>query len=253
MNTSKLEKKVAIITGGTGYIGSEIAKVLSENGMRIAVIYNSSSDEKVRATLDTLHGDDHKAYRCDLKGVSNIEDVISKIESDLGKIYAFIHSAGEKPKRKLLHVSTTEDMEEQIQGNLLTSFNFVTAAAKKLKVEKTGVLIAITTIGVVLPTETKSLGTYIPIKYAIQGMMTMLKEEMSVYGVSVYSIAPGFMEGGMNSSIPKAFVQMVKEKSKMKKITSAHEIADVTLKLCLQDFSAHNELTIPVAPEHGIV
>ena len=138
-------------------------------------------------------------------------------------------------------------MDSQVEGTILTSFNILRHVAKKLQAYKEGVIIAITTAGVVIPQASQSLGAYTLAKYAVQGMLVMLKEELKNSGVRVYSVAPGFMEGGMNSDIPKAFVEIIKSKSATKKITSGEEVATKVLELCI----GHEEnLTHSIAPEY---
>ena len=239
------DKRVAVVSGGTGYVGACIAKKLAEDGMTVAIMYNTTKDQKVQEVLTSLGQGNHKAYKCNLKNKEEIVHTINTIEKELGTLYACVHSAGQKPKRKQLMQSHVEDLEEQLEGTVMTSFNFLTTCALRLKEHKQGVLIGITTIGVVVPEETKSLGTYIPAKYAVQGILTTLKEEMNVYGVSVFSVAPSFMEGGMNSDIPKAFVEILKVKNK--KLITGKDVAMTISSLCTLPFSPKNNLTVLVA------
>jgi len=251
MDTSSTQKRIAVISGGTGYVGFEVAKKLAEDGISIAVLYHKKTKEEVDGIVKTLKGDGHHAYACNLEDADNVKQTLELIEKEMGNIYACIHTAGKKPKRKQLSLSTLDDLKEQLDGNVVTGFNFLSACVVKLKEHKEGVMIGITTIGVILPEATKSLGAYIPAKYAIQGMLTMFKEELAPYFVRVYSVAPGFMEEGMNSDIPKAFVEMIKEKSPTKQITSVEDVSSVISKLCSDD--TIKDFNIPVAKEYGLM
>lgn len=249
MDTLNKQKRIAVISGGTGYVGFEVAKKLANDGMLVAVLYHTKPKEEVEEMMKILKGDGHRAYLCNLEDADNVKQVLELIEKEIGNIYACIHTAGKKPKRKQLSLSTLEDLKEQLDGNVITSFNFLSACALKLKEHKEGVMIGITTIGVILPEATKSLGAYIPAKYAIQGMLTMFKEELASYSVRVYSVAPGFMEEGMNSDIPKAFVEMIKEKSPTKKIITAIDVADKIAYLCSPSSINVTDLTFLISPE----
>lgn len=251
MNISNTQQKIAVISGGTGYVGFEVARKLSDDGMLIAVLYHQKSEEEVKGMMKTLKGAGHNAYMCNLEDSDNVKQTLELIEKEMGNIYACVHTAGKKPKRKQLSLSTLEDLKEQLDGNVITSFNFLSACSEKLKEHKEGVMIGITTIGVVLPEATKSLGAYIPAKYAIQGMLTMFREELVPYSVRVYSVAPGFMEEGMNGDIPKAFVEMIKEKSPTKQITSVEDVANVISKLCSDN--TVKDFNIPIAKEYGLM
>lgn len=224
-------KKVAIVSGGTGYVGSAIVKKLIADGFSVASLYNSPKIAKLNE------------YKCDLRNEDEVRKTIEKIEIDMGEIYACVHTAGTKPDRKQLHLSRTEDLKVQFETNVFGSFNFLSACALKMK-KIGGVVIAITTEGVVNPKATKSLGAYIAAKYALQGMLNAFREELVSNSIRVYSIAPGFMEGGMNKDIPKAFVEMIKKNSPNGSIRQASDIAEIVSSLCKEKGQYHSESTI---------
>jgi len=247
-NTKGIDR-VAVISGSTGYVGSAVARKLAADGMKIAMLYHPASLETAKVVLKSLPGSGHKAYCCDIEDAVQIAMTVKAIENDLGDIYVCVHAAGEKPERKQLLLSSIEDLRDQFKVNVFGSFNFLSACALRLKEHKRGVMIGITTAGVVVPSAAKSLGAYIPAKYAIQGMLTAFKEELKPYGVRVYSVAPGFMHGGMNSDIPKAFADMIKEKSPTKTLASAEEVANKISFLCSDKAADVTDLTILLAPE----
>ena len=241
--------KIAVISGSTGYVGSAVARKLAVDGMRIAMLYHRTSRKTVEDILTKLSGSGHKTYSCNIEDDSQVAETLKAIENDLGDIYACVHAAGEKPKRKQLLLSSIEDLRDQFKMNVFGSFNFLSACAKRLKEHKRGVMVGITTAGVVVPSASRSLGAYIPAKYALQGMLASFKEELKPYGVRVYSVAPGFMHGGMNSDIPKAFADMIKEKSPTKRLASADDVANKISFLCSDEAVKVTDLTFLLAPE----
>ena len=252
METTKNNKRVAVVSGGAGYLGSAVVKKLAEDDMVVALLCRDSSKEKADEIVNSLYGEAHKVYVCNLENNGAVENIFSTIESELGDIYAVVHTAGAKPQRKQLTASLSSDMDEQYTGTILPAFNFLTAGAKKLKVHKEGILIGVTTIGVVLPEATRMLGTYIPAKYAVEGMLAVLKEELKESNTRVYSIAPGFMAGGMNANIPKAFVQMIEAKSPTKTLASNVMVAERISDICKQEGTNNEALIITIAPEYGM-
>lgn len=247
--TTDFHNKIAVITGATGYLGSEIASTLASAGMRIALLHRGSPEADT--ILRALPGEGHRAYQCDLANTEAVTEIFVSIEKEMGAAYACIHAAGNRPDRKQLTQSSVQDIRKQFEANSMTSFNFLTAAATCLRQQKEGVLIGVTTIGVAVTEATRLLGGYIPAKFAVQGMLAMLKEELKVYGVRVYSVAPGFLEGGMNDDIPAAFVEMARAKSKTGAYTTKEEVAQTILSLCSPNTS-EDRLTIPLAKEYGL-
>lgn len=243
------DNKVAVISGGTGYVGSATALKLAMQGMRVALVYNRASDKEVSTILAGLSGWGHKAYRCDLTDVSLVNETVDRIENEIGPVYVCVHTAGEKPDRKKLYLSSGDDVRKQFEVNVFGSFNFVSACATRLQNHGEGVIVGITTAGVVSLKSISGLGAYVPAKYALQGILAVLKQELSPYGVRVYSVAPGFMEGGMNSGLPKAFIDIIKDKSPTKTLATASLVAEKVSLLCSSDETGNDTLTVLVAPE----
>lgn len=251
MNTENAHKKIAVVSGGFGYAGLEIIKQLALDNFSLAVLYNNTPQEKVDMYMQSLSGEGHQAYQCNLNERDDVESIFSRIEKEQGPLFLCVHTAGRKPERKKLYLTTSDELKNQLNDNVVSSFNFLTCSAKILQEHKEGMLIGITTAGVIIPEATKSLGAYIPAKYAVQGMLTMLREELAPHNVDVFSIAPGFMPGGMNSDIPEAFVQMIQNKTEKKELASAQSIAQVIVDLYRKKIR-QNSLTIPIAPEYNL-
>lgn len=249
MTTIHPIKKVAVVSGGFGYVGFEVVKRLAFLGFSVAVLYHHTSQEKVKVYMNGLEGVDHRAYQCDLTKYKDVETVLNTIEENQGVVFTYVHTAGQKPDRKKIHLTSQYDFLSQMEGTLLTSFNFLTCSAKKLKEKKEGILMSITTAGVIIPEATRSLGAYIPAKYAVQGILTMLRDELSTVGVDVYSIAPGFMAGGMNNDIPNAFIEMIRLKTDNKELASASLVAEAIGNICSQKIKP-DDMTVVIAPEY---
>lgn len=243
------EQKVAVVSGALGYVGSAISATLASAGFRIAALYHDSSEEDVRTFLAQLPGSGHQAYQCDLEDSVAVGRVLDSVEKECGTPYACIHAAGTLPKRKQLHLSTVEDLREQFEVNVFGSFNFLSACAARLKSAGRGVLIGITTASVVSQTNTKARGAYSPMKFAVQGMLVALREELAPFSVRVYSVAPGVLPGGLNKDTPAAFLDMFKSKSPTKTLASASDVAEVVSSLCSGTSAHTSDLTVLVAPE----
>jgi 3-oxoacyl-[acyl-carrier protein] reductase len=239
-------KRIVVISGGAGYVGSAVAKKLREQGMVVAVLYRKEQE----STLSSLPKGEHRAFVCDITSEEEVAQTLATIEQTMGVIYACVHVAGTKPVRKQLSNTTKEEFEDAFQVNTFGAFSFLSACARILKSHKEGVMVGVTTAGVIIPEATNSLGGYLPAKYALQGMLTMFKEELRSSHIRVYSVAPGFMEEGMNSDIPKAFVQMILAKSSKKRLTTAEDVAETIAYLCSDDATKEEALTHVVAREY---
>ncbi len=246
-----LDKKIVVISGGTGYAGSFLVKKLAEEGMKIIMVHRNSSLMVAKKIIETLPGEGHATYCCHLDDEISVNQTVRDIEESEGIIYACIHMAGGKPLRKKIIQTTQEEMLLQFTSTALGGFNLLTSCGKKMKERGDGVLIGVTTAGVVVEAAAQSLGAYTPAKYALQGVLVMLKHELAPSGVRVYSVAPGFMEGGMNSGIPQAFVEIIRQKSVSKVLLTRENLATSIVELCQpSQITKETELTLLLAPEY---
>lgn len=246
----KTQRKIAIVSGALGYVGKAVCLRLAEDGFQVVLIHRSNNEETISANLALLSGSVHKAYYCDLVLYEEVKNVLEKIRIDIGMPDLIVHAAGQQPERKKIYTTTKEAFTIQVEQNIIASFNFLTLSAQLIQTSQKGVIIGITTAGVVKKEATKSLGGYIPAKYAVQGMLTMLRDELAPH-IRVYSLAPGFMEDGMNKTIPKAFVEMIKSKSKCGTLATAESVASSIVKLFNKETTLDDKLTILVAPEYS--
>lgn len=243
------EVRIAVVSGGTGYVGSAIVRKLAEDGLRVAILYHRATEESVREILASLPGTGHEAYQSDITDTKSVARAIQAIEERQGPLYASIHAAGVMPMRKQLHLSSVQNLREQFEPNVFGSFNFLSTCALRLKEHGRGVIVGITTAGVATDTNTKARGAYSPMKFALQGMLVSFREELAPYHVRVYSVAPGVMPGGMNKDTPQAFLDMVKESSPTKTLAGAADVADIVSFLCSDKSVDLSDLTILIAPE----
>lgn len=84
-------KKVVIITGGTGGIGSAIARVLGKAGWSIAL--NGIDDVAAKSVMDDLKAlnVDAKYYHFDVTKEEEVNAGVAQIVADFGQVLSLIH------------------------------------------------------------------------------------------------------------------------------------------------------------------
>jgi len=88
-----LKEKVAVVTGGTGILGSTIAKGLGKAGAKIAICYHKRKPDEV---LDELRKEDveTKAYQIDVMDAEKIKVCHDEIMRDFGRVDILLNAAG---------------------------------------------------------------------------------------------------------------------------------------------------------------
>src|SRR5665213_2584044 len=84
---------VAVVTGGTGGIGTAICRALAREGMRVIVGYNRSAD-KARALVESLPGAGHAALAAPVTDTAGLALLASTIGTRYGVCDVLINCAG---------------------------------------------------------------------------------------------------------------------------------------------------------------
>jgi NAD(P)-dependent dehydrogenase (short-subunit alcohol dehydrogenase family) len=89
-----LEGKTAVVTGGTGVLGGEIACALVEAGARVAILdCNTTPDDALKARLDASAGDYRVIYG-DVLNTDVLNEALGEVERELGAVDILVNGAG---------------------------------------------------------------------------------------------------------------------------------------------------------------
>ena len=89
----QLIKKVALITGGAGGIGSAICRQLAEAGASVVVTYNSNA-EKAQALLDSLAGTGHAIFHAPVDNTTHLTTLAESVQAIYGRLDILVNNAG---------------------------------------------------------------------------------------------------------------------------------------------------------------
>ena len=112
------ERKVALVTGASGVIGSAIAKVLASAGFRVAVHYRQgkeSADKVVEHIVAA--GGEAAVVEADLSRGESVASMFDRIEQQLGALDYLVNNAGVN-RDALLAFMSDEQWDEVIDTNL---------------------------------------------------------------------------------------------------------------------------------------
>lgn len=182
-----MQNKVAYITGGTKGIGLGIAKVLAENGIRVAISGRSKSD--VDAAAASISEDSSKVVGI-VSNVRNFEDeanAVAEIKKHFGQLDYVVANAGLgvfKPVDEL----SLEDWSSMIDTNLTGIFHTLKASVEELKLSE-GYFISISSLAGTNFFE-KGSG-YNASKFGAVGFTQAAMIDLRKYNIKVSTIMPG--------------------------------------------------------------
>src|SRR2546425_9378920 len=108
---SKLNEKVALITGGSRGIGAAIAKRLAANGARVAITYakEASAASAVVKAIE-LRGGKAVAIQGDAADANAVKDPVEKVIATFGRLDVLVNNAGTAIP-KTFEETTLEEMD----------------------------------------------------------------------------------------------------------------------------------------------
>jgi dehydrogenase/reductase SDR family member 4 len=186
-----LDGKVALVVGGAGDLGKQMAVRLAEAGATVILSSRKIENlEKVAADIKAKGGK-AAAIACHLGKKDEIIKMIEAVKAQYGKIDVLVNSAGANPQMVPL-----EDLEEwawdtvfnvNVKGMFLVSQQ----VAKMMKAQGGGSIVNITSyLGF---TTIDLLGAYCVSKAAVAQMTKVMAAEWGKYNIRVNAIAPAWI------------------------------------------------------------
>lgn len=224
------EAKVALVTGGTGGIGTEICKALCKAGYKVAANW--------------LKGiDDGPAWQAEMKAegfdvsiaegnVSNYDEAVSMVAdviNQLGQVDILVNCAGitrDGTLKKMAH----EQWDAVIRSNLDSVFNVTRQVIDGMLERGWGRVINISSVN----GEKGQLGqtNYSAAKAGMHGFTMALAQETARKGITVNTISPGYVGTKMVMKIPEDILKTIVDQVPMKRLAKPEEIAWTVEFLC---------------------
>lgn len=190
-----LTGKRALVTGASGGIGREIAKALAAAGATVAL-----SGTRVGALEDTAReiGKESPILTCNLSRLDEVDKLVPSAEAAMGGIDILVNNAG-MTRDNLFMRMKDEEWDEVIAVNLTAAFHLNRAVLRSMMKQRFGRIIGISSVVGVMGNPGQ--GNYAASKAGLIGMNKALAHEVASRGITVNSIAPGFIASAMTDEL----------------------------------------------------
>jgi len=213
--------QVALVTGGIRGIGRAISERLAARGVTIAAGYSRGADAAEKFVADHPGATTHQG---NIGSAPDCERVISEVLDAHGRLDILVNNAGitlDKTVRRM----TVEDWDRVIQINLSGAFYLSRAILQHMLDRGSGRIINISSvIG-----EAGNIGqaNYAASKSGLFGLTMSLAQETARKGITVNSVAPGYISTEMVQAVPQEALQKVIAKIPVGRLGEPDEIARV--------------------------
>ena len=223
----RMRDKVAIITGASGGLGSEIAKAFGKEGAHVVALAgrNLEAAEKVAREI-TAEGGCARAGSVDVSSPASVEEVICGLHKEFGRIDILVNNAGVRRDNFLIRM-TDEEWEEVMEVNLNGVFYFLRSVGKRMFRQRSGRIINISSVAGVLGNPGQS--NYSASKAGVIGLTKAAARELAMRQVTVNAIAPGFIDTGMTSELSSEVREKLIQGVPLGKAGCAKDVAEACL------------------------
>ncbi|NDK37636.1 beta-ketoacyl-ACP reductase [Pseudoxanthomonas gei] len=192
--------RVALVTGGTGGIGSAICRKLADMGHKVATNYRN--EEKAQAWLQDMRakGYDFTAVKGDVSSPEEAEALVREVEARLGPVDILVNNAG-ITRDTTFHRMTAAQWNEVINTNLNSVFNVTRPVIDGMRERKWGRIIQISSINGLKGQYGQA--NYAAAKAGMHGFTISLAQENAKLGITVNTVSPGYIGTDMVMAVPE--------------------------------------------------
>jgi acetoacetyl-CoA reductase len=231
--------RVAIVTGGTRGIGQAVSIALRDAGFNVAASFVGSVDRA--RSFSEANG--IKSFQWDVADYDACHAAAGRISEELGPVDVLINNAGITRDASVLKMSR-EAWTEVLDTNVSGCFNMVKAVLPGMRDRGWGRIVNIGSIN----GQAGQFGqvNYSASKSAIHGFTKALAQEGARFGVTVNTVAPGYINTDMVAAVPPEQLAKIVAKVPVGRLGEAHEIARVVAFLCAEESSFITGSTISI-------
>jgi len=181
-------KKRALITGASSGIGKQTALAFASSGIDVALLGRSTDKLAAVENAAIKAGVKAKSYAVDLANLSKVQEHISQIAWEFGKIDILVNNAGMGYTATLSQTSLS-DWQKVIDLNLTSVFECIKGILPSMREQKRGTIINVASIAG--KQAFANWGAYSVSKAGVIALSQALAQEERKNGIRVTAVCPG--------------------------------------------------------------
>jgi len=195
-----MSSRVALVTGGTGGIGTSICKRLIDMGHRVATNYRDEA--KARAWQQQMQAEGYTVTLVpgDVSTPEGGQALVKGVEAALGPVEILVNNAG-ITRDTTFHRMTAGQWHEVINTNLNSVFNVTRPVIEGMRERKWGRIVQISSINGLKGQYGQA--NYAAAKAGMHGFTISLARENARLGITVNTVSPGYVATDMVMAVPE--------------------------------------------------
>jgi 3-oxoacyl-[acyl-carrier protein] reductase len=217
----------ALVTGGSGEIGSAICRALAQQGLHV-IVHAHANLARAQATVEDIvgAGGSAEAIAFDVADAAASAAACERM-LESGPVQVLVHNAGVTADAPMAGMSDAQ-WSSVIDVNLNGFFNVSKPLLLPMLRTRWGRIVAISSVAAIMGNRGQS--NYAAAKAGLHGAVKSLAIEIASRGVTVNAVAPGIIASAMSAAAFSA--EAIARLVPMKRAGTAEEVAHVVAFLC---------------------
>ncbi len=217
--------KVALVTGASRGIGRAIAVDLGNRGAMVAGTATTEAGAAAITEFFADHGIKGRGFCLDVSSTQAVETVMADIVTALGAAPLILVNNAGITRDNLLMRMKEDEWESVINTNLTSLYRVCRVALKSMTRARWGRIINISSV--VASSGNPGQTNYAASKAAVEGFSRSLAREIGSRGITVNSIAPGFIDTDMTRALNEKQIEALLNQIPLARFGKPEEIASV--------------------------
>lgn len=226
-----MTKRVALVTGGIGGIGTEVCRELCQQDRTVVAGHHPDEAEQAQAWLEAMRAESLEVdiVSGDVSDFGSSAAMVRRVEERHGLVELLVNCAG-ITRDKTLRKMSPEDWQAVINTNLNSVFNVTRNVINNMVENGFGRIVNISSVN----GQKGQFGqtNYSAAKAGVHGFTMALAQEVAGKGVTVNTVSPGYVDTSMTEEIPDDIKDQIVGGIPMQRMASPAEIAQAVGFLC---------------------
>jgi NAD(P)-dependent dehydrogenase (short-subunit alcohol dehydrogenase family) len=228
-----------LVAGGSGGIGSGIARLFADARLPVVITYHSNADaaDAVVKEIEAAGGV-CEAQRCDLTDASAVDALVTDVRERHGRLGQVVYSAGPAFKFNYIGAIPDDDWHRVLDTDVNGAFHLIQAAVRAFRKQDGGNLVAVIT-SAVERVPSGDIMSAAP-KAAIEMLVRGVARESGRFGIRANCVGPGWIDSGLGKSAMEEQLdeatrdRIINQTIPLRRMGQAEDIGWATLFLCSQ-------------------
>jgi 3-oxoacyl-[acyl-carrier protein] reductase len=220
------DSRVVIVTGGSRGLGAGIVSAFLNEGDRVATCSRSPTGQTDAWGADPALGDRFLFSAVDLADRRATEAFVAEVVERFGTVDVLVNNAG-LARDGVLALFGEDDTDAVIDLNLKGTIHLTKLVVRRMLPQGSGRIVNVTSI--VGRSGYRGLGVYSATKAGLDGFTRAMARELGSRGITVNSVAPGYMVTEMSHGLDEAQLAQIARRTPVGRLGEVEEVAAAIL------------------------